>query len=91
MANKRDNSGTFSKNRNKDKDSHPDIKGQCTINGVDYWLDGWLKEGQNGKFYSVSFKEKEQQNRENRERLHEATKSFHAPAQQPDDFDSIPF
>lgn len=88
--NKRDNSGTFSKNKDKQEgDNKPHVKGQCTIAGVDYWLDGWLKSGQNGSFYSVSFKPKEQQNQENRQKLHEATKNLH----QPDDFDSdqIPF
>lgn len=89
---KRDNSGTFSKNDRKQTENHPDIKGQCTINGVDYWLDGWLKQGQNGSFYSVSFKPKEQQKQENREKLYEASKNIQSPQNSSDnDFDSIPF
>lgn len=54
-----DNSGSISKNTRKEKDSHPDIKGKATIGGVDYWVDGWQKEGENGKWYSLSFKPKE--------------------------------
>ena len=54
-----DNSGSISKNPRKEKDSHPDIKGKATIGGVEYWVDGWQKEGENGKWYSLSFKPKD--------------------------------
>lgn len=56
-----DNSGSISKNTRKEKDSHPDIKGKATIGGVEYWVDGWQKEGENGKWYSLSFKPKDAQ------------------------------
>jgi hypothetical protein len=59
-----DNSGSFSANKRKEKDSHPDIKGKATINGVEYWLDGWKKAGSDGTWYSLSFKPKDEQRSE---------------------------
>lgn len=58
-----DNSGSFSANKRKEKDTHPDIKGKATINGVEYWIDGWKKTNDNGIWYSLSFKPKDQQAR----------------------------
>jgi hypothetical protein len=60
MSGTRDNSGTVSKNDRKEKDTHPDIRGQATINGVAYWIDGWQKKNDRGTFYSLSFKPKDQ-------------------------------
>jgi hypothetical protein len=54
-----DNSGSFSANKRKEKDTHPDIKGKATINGVEYWIDGWKKTNDNGIWYSLSFKPKD--------------------------------
>ena len=53
--------GIISKNERKTDDKHPDIKGQCEINGVQYWVDGWAKtrNSDGGKFYSLRFKPKE--------------------------------
>lgn len=59
MAFDKDNSGSVSKNTRKEKDTHPDIKGKAKIAGVEYWVDGWQKEGETGKWYSLSFKPKE--------------------------------
>jgi hypothetical protein len=56
MAFDKDNSGSISKNPRKEKETHPDIKGKATIGGVEYWVDGWAKENENGKWYSLSFK-----------------------------------
>lgn len=61
MIGTRDNSGSVSKNDRKAKDTHPDIKGKATIDGVEYWIDGWLKENDRGKWYSLSFKMKDGQ------------------------------
>jgi len=56
---KYDNSGIMFQNDDKEKDSHPDRKGSCTIDGKEYWISGWIKQGQKGKFLSLSFKPKD--------------------------------
>lgn len=55
------NRGTLGKNRRREKDTHPEYTGQIDINGVGYWLSAWVKEGQGGKFFSLSVKPKEPQ------------------------------
>lgn len=61
MSNTRDNSGSFSANKRKEKDTHPDIKGQATIDGREYWISGWKKENANGIWYSLAFDAKDAQ------------------------------
>jgi hypothetical protein len=60
---KRDNSGSMS--RNKDKtDANPnwaDYKGKATINGQTFWISGWIKDGEDGKWMSLAFKAAEQE------------------------------
>lgn len=53
--------GIISKNERKATEKHPDIKGQCEIDGVQYWVDGWAKtrNSDGGKFYSLAFKRKD--------------------------------
>lgn len=53
--------GVISRNERKTEDTHPDIKGQCEIDGVQYWVDGWAKtrNSDGGKFYSLRFKPKQ--------------------------------
>ena len=53
--------GIISKNERKTDEKHPDIKGQCEIDGVQYWVDGWQKtrNSDGGKFYSLRFKRKD--------------------------------
>lgn len=55
--------GTLGKNDRREKDSHPEYKGQCEIDGVGYWISAWVKESARGKFFSLSFQPKEQQGR----------------------------
>jgi len=55
----RDNSGSIAKNDRKEQPNHPDIKGKATVGGVEYWVSGWLKENDRGKWYSLSFTPKD--------------------------------
>jgi hypothetical protein len=57
----RDNSGTIFVNDRKEKDTHPDRSGTAMIDGVMYYVSGWLKQGSKGPFLSLAFKRKEDQ------------------------------
>lgn len=43
-------------NNSKDKDSQPDMKGVINIDGTDYEIAAWKKQGQKGEFLSLSAK-----------------------------------
>ncbi len=58
MTEKRANSGILFKNDRKQQDTHADYQGTCTIGGVEYYMNAWLKDGAKGKFMSFSFKPK---------------------------------
>jgi hypothetical protein len=79
----RDMSGTLFKNDDKKEgDKRPNAKGSCMIDGVEYWVDAWTKDGKKGKFQSLAFKRKEQQ---------AAKPARSAPAAPADDDDDAPF
>jgi len=60
------NSGMLARNDKKETENHPDFKGSINVDGVDYWLSAWFKEGKPGgkmegrKFFSLSVSPKEQ-------------------------------
>lgn len=59
----RDNSGTLFINDKKESDKHPDRSGSAMIDGVEYWVSGWIKKGAKGQFMSLAFKRKGQAQR----------------------------
>jgi uncharacterized protein (DUF736 family) len=57
----KEGSGALFKNAKKEKDSHPDYRGDAMVNGTLVEIAGWIKEGKNGgKFFSLSIKPKEE-------------------------------
>ena len=54
------NRGVLFKNDRKDKDTHPDYRGNIKVDGQEYWLSAWIKAGKSGKFMSISIKPKEE-------------------------------
>lgn len=59
MTQQRDNSGILFKNDRKEQPNHSDYQGECTIDGKQYFMNAWLKDGKKGKFMSFSFKPKQ--------------------------------
>jgi hypothetical protein len=55
----RDNSGVLFKNDRKEKDTHADYNGTIMVDGREYYLNAWIKDGARGKFMSLSVKPKE--------------------------------
>ena len=77
--------GALFKNDRKERDTHPDYRGDVTIDGRKYWLNGWVKETKDGKKYlSLSAKPAEQHTDDRQQRQTErGGPSF--------DGDAIPF
>jgi hypothetical protein len=62
MSQKRDMSGTLGRNTRKEKETHPTHTGRCVVDGKEYWISAWTKEGNDGsKFFSLAFKPREEQ------------------------------
>lgn len=62
MSERRDMSGALFRNDRKEAPNHADYRGSITINGIEYWLDAWIKDGAKGKWMSMSAKPKKIQN-----------------------------
>jgi hypothetical protein len=54
METKRDNSGVLFKSDKKDNERAPDYKGNIMVDGNEYWLSAWIKEGKTGKFMGLA-------------------------------------
>ncbi len=69
--------GSLFKNDRKETERHPDYNGSIVLpDGTEHWLSAWVKDGKNGKFFSVSIGKEKQPK----------------PVQAPPDFDDdLPF
>jgi len=56
---KRGGSGSLFKNDKTKSDKSPGYTGYILINGIEYTLSAWLKEGSKGKFFSLSVQPKQ--------------------------------
>lgn len=80
----KNNTGYLFINNRKGKDSHPDKTGTIMIDGVEYVLSGWDKNGQQGEYTSLSVKKKED--------VQQQAKQASFNAQKPvNNFDDTPF
>jgi len=57
---KKDNSGGLFKNDKIENERSPNYKGNITVDGKDYWLSAWVKEGKSGKFMGLAVSPKEE-------------------------------
>lgn len=88
-----ENTGLLARNDRKEKDTHPDFSGQINIDGVEYWLSGWTKEGREGtklagkRYFSLSVKPK------NPGQSSAAPQAASRPSERPliDDSSDVPF
>lgn len=89
----RDNSGVLFKNDRKEKDTHADYNGTIMVDGREYYLNAWIKDGARGKFMSISVKPKEARAKDDYKRPAKHNRydvdGYERPATELDD--SIPF
>jgi hypothetical protein len=62
-----ENSGLLAKNDKQGNESRPDYRGSINVDGREYWLSAWIKQGRDGtklagqKYMSLSVKPKDEQ------------------------------
>ncbi len=74
----RDNSGALFRNERKEKENHPDYQGNAMIGGVEYYISAWVKDGKKGKFFSFSFKPKDESRQQGMQQARTALDDFDA-------------
>ena len=73
------NRGTLGRNKRREKDTHPEFKGKCNIEGVEYWISGWVRESNGEKFFSLSFQPKDAQPQQEKQRQNDAFEDTDVP------------
>ena len=53
-----ENRGVLFKNDRKQAQTHADYQGTVNVNGQEFYLNAWIKQGAKGKFFSLSVKPK---------------------------------
>lgn len=92
MAFDKEKTGIISNNRSKSQPKHPDVRGDCVIDGVEYWIAGWFKEGQYGPYTSLAFTPKDDNKSMGDTRPRVVNEPSKAPRPKGDNFDDdIPF
>ena len=79
------NRGALFRNDKATTDKHPTHTGKINVEGRDYYLNAWVKEGKKGKFFSLSVKPVDEQPGGHPDRFHNQRGST------PDLGDDIPF
>jgi hypothetical protein len=54
-------SGVLFKNDKDGNEKRPDYKGSAEIEGVQYWVSAWVRDGAKGKFMSMKYERKDKQ------------------------------
>jgi hypothetical protein len=78
------NTGVLFRNDRKEKETQPDHTGNALIGGVEYYISAWVKDGKKGKFFSFSFKPKDESRQQGMQQARTALDDF-------DDSEAVPF
>ena len=57
MERDKTNTAVIFKNNKRQKDTHPEYTGKINVEGKEYDISLWIKEGKNGKFFSGKIQE----------------------------------
>ena len=88
------NRGMLFRNDKKASDTHPDHNGTINVEGVEYYLNAWIKQGKSGsRFFSLSVKRKNVVEQRNDSRRGDGSgKDKSPPTEDHNEFeDDIPF
>lgn len=60
------NTGSLFKAKERATEKHPEYTGTINVDGREYWLAAWVKEGQTQKYFSLALKPKDAPKRDER-------------------------
>ena len=86
------NTGVMFVNDKGDNPKRPDRKGSLNVDGVDYWISGWVREKDGKPYMSLKVERKEQQSAPRQDAHNQAKANAYQPQPvEDDDGDDIPF